>query len=362
MWNRSQSVDLKTIAAQRICIIKPSALGDIVQTLPLLPALHKRFPDAEISWVVNGQLADILNGHPLLHRVLTYDRRGGIRSGLNLLRELKQANFDLVFDLQGLLRSAVMTKATRAKCCVGLETAREGSHLVCDVVVPNTGRKVPAHARYWEVARAIGMGDFQPVTTVPINKADHTWADALLSDLPQPVVAIHPGAQWRTKRWPVGKFAAVASKMYRAYGYAVIILGSQQEAPLTVQVENSIKQLAPSAVVRNLTGKTTLKQLAALLQRVDMLLSNDSGPMHLAAGLNTPVVGIFTCTSAHRSGPAGDLHELASCQLNCAASYKKRCPHAGKNYMACMEDLQQEQVWRAVVRMIERIPAKSKAA
>ncbi len=362
MQNDLQNINFENIDVRRICIIKPSALGDIVQTLPLLPALKQRFPKATIDWVVSSQLANILEDHPLLNKLHLYQRKGGLKESFKLLGELRQERYDVVFDLQGLLRSAVMTFATGAKKRIGLETAREGSRFSCHQLITETGRTVPAHARYWRVAEALGFNGIEPQTIVPMSEEDHCWASELIATVNNPIMAIHAGAQWVTKRFPVEKFAAVASKLSRELGYSILIVGGPGEVEMTSRLKTDINQLAPAASVLNVAGQTTLKQLAALLSRVSFLLSNDSGPMHLAAGLGIPVVGIFTCTSSLRSGPAGNTHEFVSSQLPCAASYKKVCPYSGCKKMACHEEIQTEQVWQAVMHLIEKQQNESSAA
>jgi lipopolysaccharide heptosyltransferase I len=354
--------DLETLDAHRICLIKPSALGDVVQTLPVLAALRERFPQASISWVVHRGLADLLDGHPALNEIIPFDRHGSWRDWRALLGRLRQSQFDLVFDLQGLLRTGVMTWATRAPVRVGLETAREGAHLACNCLLPDTGRQVAAHRRYWRVAEAVGMGHLRPETTVALSSEDRLWAARQLKTLRPPLLAVQPGARWETKRYPVEKFAAVVAKAVRVYGFSVAILGSRDEAPLASRLEHLLKRRTPAVRVANFAGKTTLKQLAALLSEATCVLTNDSGPMHLAAGLGTPLVGVFTCTSPMRSGPSGEAHELITADVPCAASYKKSCPHSGSAHMACMHDLESVHVWRALVRLIEKNAVVRRAA
>jgi lipopolysaccharide heptosyltransferase II len=359
---------LREIDARRICVIKPSAFGDIVQALPLLPMLRDRFPNAHIAWVANRTLTDLLAGHPALDEIIAFDRNGTWQNSLQLLHDLRRKAFDLVFDLQGLLRTGLMVAATRASLRVGLETAREGANFACNCTIPDSGRMVPAHLRYWRVAEALGMEDCQRLTLVRISEEDRRWADRQLAVLKRPpeprapVLAIHPGARWTTKRWPVEKFSVIGAKAIRTYGFSIVLLGSPDEQPVAAQLESLLKRFVPAGNVLNLTGKTTLKQLAAVLQAADVCLTNDSGPMHLAAGLETSVVGIFTCTSAIGSGPPGKNHELVSTELPCAASYRKKCPYQGSQHMACMEELAAERVWSAFVRLVERKRRQPKAA
>lgn len=351
---------LNQLEAKRICLIKPSALGDVVQTLPILPVLRERFPDAEISWVIRDSFANLLEGHPQINEIIPFSRRSSLRYWWNFLKELKQREFDLVLDLQGLLRTGIMTTATRAPWRIGIEAAREGSHLAYNLTIPDTGRLVPAYLKYWRVADALGQGETKRHTEITISDADHRWATERLSVLNHraPVLAIHAGAQWITKRWPPESFAAVGAKAIRHFRCNIVLVGTADERPLTTHIEQLLHKFVPTGSVLNLAGETSLKQLAAVLTQADFLLTNDSGPMHLAAGLGTPVTGIFTCTSSLRSGPPGEQHELVSTNVDCAASYQKRCPKRGPQNLCCMEELEIGRVWQALYRLINRHSAQ----
>ena len=348
------TTDVDARPLERIGVIKPSALGDVVQSLPILPALRHRFPNARLSWVIQRGLEDLVAGHPDIQDVILFDRRGGWGSWCRMLSELHRCRFDLVIDLQGLLRTGLMTAATRAAYRIGLETAREGSHWSLTQVIPGTGRNVAAHERYLRVVDALGADRRHCQTIISVSMADQIWAEQQLRDLPRPIFAVHPGARWETKRWPVEQFAEVTARAVREWQAGVLILGSPAEQSDAERLVERLQELSPQAAVRNLTGQTTLKQLTGLLQRVDAVISNDSGPMHLAAGLGTPTLGIFTCTSAVRSGPAGSQHETVSTALPCGGSYHKRCPHSGTAHQACFQELSVERVWSALQRLVHK--------
>lgn len=346
-------INLSSQDVRRIGVIKPSAFGDVVQTLPLLPVLKERFPQAAISWVIRSELADLVAGHPHLDEVVPFQRRGGWPAWRTLLKTLRARRFDLVFDLQGLLRTGVMTWATRAPLRVGLQTAREGSQHACHLLLADSGPLVPASQRYWRVAEALGLGDRNRETLIGIPKRDVRWAETELAKLKGPVLAIHPGARWETKRWPVENFAVIASRAVRRFGFSAVLLGGRDERLTASRLEFDLRRFAPAGRIANLCGESTILQLAALLQRVDVLLTNDSGPMHLAAGLKTPVLGIFTCTNPVRSGPAGDEHELVTTTLPCADCYKKQCP-LRRGRLGCLTEVTTDRVWSAFLRLMRR--------
>jgi lipopolysaccharide heptosyltransferase I len=346
---------LARVAAHRICIVKPSAFGDIVQSLPVLSALRARFPAARLSWVVKREWSDLLAGHPDLDELITLDTRGSLLDWARTLTELQARRFDLVFDLQGLLRSAIVTWATRAPVRVGLQTAREGANCACNCVLPGTGRLVPAHERYRRVAEAVAARPDAIQPHLAIAEESRQWATGQLDFLSGPRVAIHLGAAWETKRWPVARFAAVAAEAIAKHGAAIVLVGGRSDAAAAAECEMLLRQTGRTHQLLNLVGQSDLKQLAALLAQMDVLVSNDSGPMHLAAALGTPVVGIFTCTDPRRSGPPGSQHELVATQVACHASYRKHCPHSGSGHHACLRELEVQRVSDALGRVLCRV-------
>jgi len=327
-----------------------------VQTLPLLPVLRQRFPTSKISWVIRDSFANLLEGHSCLDEIIPFQRRSSAGQYWQFLKSLHRKKFDLVIDLQGLLRTGIMTAATRAPWRIGIEAAREGSHLTYNLTIPDTGRYVPAYLKYWRVADALGQGETRRETEIPIPDADQSWAQERLKspEFNLPTLAIHAGAQWITKRWPPESFAAVGAKAIRRFRCQIALVGTAEERTLTTQIEKLLHKFVPTGRVLNLAGETSLKQLAAVLQQANFVLTNDSGPMHLAAGLGTPVTGIFTCTSALRSGPPGEQHELVSTNVSCGGSYHKRCPKRGPQNLCCMEELEIGRVWQALHRLITR--------
>jgi lipopolysaccharide heptosyltransferase I len=338
-----RTVPLREYPARRIALIKPSALGDIIHSLPVLTALRRRYPQAYISWVVNRGYEALLRGHPDLDSTLPFDRRAG-RNGLfgsamnytGFLRRLRRLRFDLVVDLQGLFRSGLMALASGAVRRVGLSTAREGATWFYTDAVPVADfNAVHAVDRYWLLAEALGAGQGPKCFHVPIGEGDRRWAAAQLEGCPRPWMVLGVGSRWMTKRWPPEHFATLAQQAHSHFGGTFFFVGSGEDTPLARTT--ALRLRGPK---RDLTGATSLPQLAALLERADVVVANDTGPLHLAAALGRPVVAPYTCTRVLLNGPYGGEAGAVETQIWCQGSYLKRCGR-----LECMNELTSDRLW-----------------
>jgi lipopolysaccharide heptosyltransferase I len=334
---------LSQVDAKRIALIKPSALGDVVHALPILNALRQRFPVAKITWVVNRAYESLLAGHAAVDETLPFDRQGlknGLRSSITgisqFASQLRRRRFDLVIDLQGLLRSGLMTAATGASRRVGLGTAREGAHwFYTDVIPTPLAKEQHAIDRYWLVAEALGVGDLCKRFDVPVSNEARNWAERELLILPRPLLAFGVGARWITKRWPPESFTVLAQRSQKHFGGTILFIGTADETPLARQVATTLV-----GSWRDYSGKTTLPQLAALLERVDVMVANDTGPLHLAAALGRPCVAPYTCTQTRRHGPYGSMRGAVESAVWCQGSYVKKCDR-----LECMSELHPDRLW-----------------
>jgi heptosyltransferase I len=341
---------LRGLRPDRICLIKPSSLGDVVHAFPVLSSLRELWPDAHLAWVVNRGLRGLLDGHPDLDEVIPFDRSSlkaspsGVASIARFLLDLRRGRFDLAIDLQGLLRSGIMALATGAPIRVGLANSREGSKHFYTHRIASTGAEVHAVDRLLAVAGAFGADVSRPRFRVAIGSDDRAWAVELLKDLPRPVMAVNVGARWLTKRWPPGQFASVARRAVVDRGAGLVLVGSPEDRPLV----DALKEDLGSIPALDLCGQTTLPRLAAVASEVDVFLSNDTGPLHLAAATGTRVLGIYTCTSPARTGPYGPNARTVSSCVWCAPSFVKTCPR-----LECMAELTPERVWRVLANQLD---------
>ena len=314
----------------RILIIKPSSLGDVVHALPTVNLIRRRFTNAHIAWLINDSLASLLRNSPLINERIAFPRHDWAKLP-RLVRQLRRGQFDLVVDLQGLLRSGLMTWTTRASRRVGLSDAREGARLFYNEVV-----EVPrAHAveRYLCAAKHLGCDGAPIEFPLGASDADREYVDQLLSPA-RSLIAVSAAARWPTKLWGNEKFAALIQQLPRE---RVVLTGAAADVPRA-------NQLCCGCI--NVAGKTDLAQLAELFRKCAVVISNDSGPMHLAAAVGTPVVAIFGPTDPALTGPYGNRHVVLRSDIPCSPCMKPRCTHTPK--MECMSLVTVEQVLAAV--------------
>jgi lipopolysaccharide heptosyltransferase I len=347
---RRSSPRLDTIEPERVCIIKPSSMGDILHAMPILAALRDRWPSAHLAWVVHRSFAELLQGHPNLDELIVYNRgrlgwdRDKFLGMAALLLRLRRSRFDLTIDLQGLLRSALMVAATGARTRVGMADAREGSRWFYTHRIDAPRLGMHAVDRVLRVAGAFQADTRRARFNLPIADEARQWAARSVTGLPRPLVILNAGARWATKRWPPSHFAAIGRLAVERYGAGLVAVGSAADRPL---VDALLAHLAPLSVL-DLCGKTGLPQFAALCLESDLVISNDTGPLHLAAAAGARVLGIYTCTSPELTGPYGDRSFTVRTGVTCAASLRKSCRR-----LDCMKELQPARVWPAVARQLD---------
>ncbi|MDE2179232.1 MAG: glycosyltransferase family 9 protein [candidate division NC10 bacterium] len=363
LWNDPVPME----QAQRILIIKPSSLGDVVNALPFLSSLRRRYPDRYIAWLVEEEAAELLLGHPLLDRVIVSGRRrwrrevrmpfrgsATLREIAALIAELRQGRYDLVVDLQGLLKSALMVICAGARFRVGLAGAREGSERALTHVVPLPPGPLHAVDRYLEVARFLGADSLLKTFVFPSRPDDGARAEALLAEAgvkpDSLVIALNPQARWTTKLWGEERFARLGEMLARQHGARILVIGSSSDLPLARRLANGMD---PAPFVA--AGRTDLKVLIALLKRIDLLVTVDSGPMHLAAALGTPLIALFGPTDPRLIGPYGGDGVVLRVPLPCSPCSKRRCQI--KEDRLCMHSISVEQVAEAASTLLATGPA-----
>jgi lipopolysaccharide heptosyltransferase I len=291
--------------ARRILIVRLSALGDVVHVLPLLDALRCARPDAHIGWLVEESAASLLEGHPQIDRLWVARRREAealLRRGrlaaasghlATLVRDLRRARYDLTIDAQCNLRSALLARASGAPARIGFAPpyAKEKAHWLATDLVDAPADKQLKVARNLELLRPMGVEVRGARAVLPIPAPARAAAAALFAGLgPRPVVALHPGVSGfgAFKGWAPECYAALASRLQAEHGAHCLVTWGPGERPLAEQVVRDAKEAASLA-----PATPSLLELAALYARCAAVVGGDTGPVHMAAALGVPVVGLY---------------------------------------------------------------------
>ncbi|MBA4189687.1 MAG: glycosyltransferase family 9 protein [Planctomycetaceae bacterium] len=362
---------LDRLTPRRIALIKPSALGDIAHSLPVLTALRVRFPAARITWVVNTAYEPLIRNHPDLTDTLPFDRgmfRRGVwnsaRYAAGFAAELRSRQFDLVIDLQGLFRTGLMCLATGAPHRIGFANAREGSRhsYTRKISVPDADR-IHAVDRYWRIVEALGAGDVPKRFHLPLDPGEVASVRAELAELPRPWIAVAVGAKWLTKRWPTTHFTELLSRAQSRFGGTALFVGAGDDTAMSQEVIAALGEPRGSSpwsveptgmnpvahtMSRDFTGRTSLPRLAALLSVSDAMLGNDTGPLHLAAALGRPCVAPYTCTKVALHGPYTSMSGGVETSVPCGGSYIKTC-----DKMICMPELTPDRLWPTFAEVLD---------
>ena len=295
---------------RRICVLRLSAIGDTCHTVPVVRAIQRAWPQTELTWIVGRVEHELLAGLEGVEFVIL-DKRRGLAGYADIRRRLGRRRFDILLHMHASARANLASLLVAADLRVGMDRARahDGQWLFCN-------RRIAARPRQhvmdglFEFARVLGIEPGEPHWDIPLTEAARDFAERHI-DGSQPVLVISPvsGQRLRNYRnWRVERYAAAADHAWQRYGAAVLLCGGA--STLEREYGRAIGRHARCPIV-NLVGKTTLKQLLALLQRATVVLCPDSGPAHMATAVGTPVVGLYATSNRHRTGPYRSQHLVA---------------------------------------------------
>ena len=340
---------------RRILVRGVNWLGDAVMTMPALARLRERFPEAHLALLTHEKLRDLWSGQPALNEVITLAPGEGLFSAC---RKLRGRAFDLALLLPNSPRSALevwlagipqrlgyarpwrnwfLTQGIPAR--PGRWTMRKRSvGEIQRLVATDAPRYVPpappeSHAHqihdYLQLVAALGADQTPLPPRLEVTAAEaHAAAQKFGIVLDRPVFGLNPGAEYGpAKRWPVENFIVAAREIQERTNCAWLILGGKSDVPVAGQIESTLRN--PRFSVQNLAGQTSLRELMAVLSQCRVLLTNDTGPMHLAAALGVPVVVPFGSTSPELTGPGlpGDSrHQLLKSDASCSPCFRRECP------------------------------------
>jgi heptosyltransferase I len=377
----SDALALRSAEFSRILLIKPSALGDVVHTLPVLVKLRARYPRARIDWLITPENAEVVRYHPALSNVVLFARRDFSKRGrrwraflsfVDLLKQIRRAKYELVIDMHGQVRSAFFTLISGAHVRIGFDRpikrgvtisaehdlknvpshgwrgAREGSWIAYTHRIPIPTLDVHAIDRYLWVAPLLGLDDNPPDLTMHLSPQASDRVNRLLEEhgvpASKPLVVLVPGTIWETKHWTIEGFAGVA-RQFLQDGFAVALAG-------TVRDQQRCREIAAAAAgACDLSGKTTPADLAALIRRAEVAVTNDSGSMHVAASLGRPAVSVFGPTNPVHIGPYERPESVVRVDLPCSPCNYRRLSQCPFDH-ACMKQVTSAMVVERVRKIL----------
>ena len=334
-------------SSPRVLVVRLGALGDIVHAIPVAAALRRRWPDARVDWVVEAKHVPLLELVPVVSALVPFDSRRVLDGGgwVQTIRALRAAQYDVALDVQGLVKSAVMARLSGARRVVGFDTASLREPSARRLYTEQAGPVGPVHvvARNLGILTALGVGSrawefpLRETTAAPGVRAvieRHAGRLALLN----------PGAGWPNKRWPAERFGQLGRVMAERLGLVPLVLWGPGEDALASAVVGASGGRAVQG------PQTTIGDLIALLRAARVMVAGDTGPLHLAAALGTPVVGIYGPTDPARNGPWSADDVCVSRRNVCECYHKRTCIAA----RWCLLDISVEEMAGAVERRVKR--------
>lgn len=345
---------------KNILLVRLSSLGDIVLTSPAIRAVRQHFPQARISMLVAKQSADLLTENPHLDEVIMFDRKAGNKNTgemRRVIRLLRERHFDLAIDFQRKFRTSLISYLSGAKCRVGYH---QPNGVLCTVRVPDrnnkairAGRISSTHAidRYFDLLDAIGVQATDRMLELFITEADRDFSHKLMAtkgiEANRLKIGLFPGAGWKLREWMPNRFAAIGDRVAKHFDVQVLLFGGPHEQALVQQVRDLMTTEAIS-----LAGNLRIRQLAALIEQCNLFVTNDTGPMHVAAAMHIPTVSLFGPGDHIRFQLLDPIHTTIRHHVPCnpCKQFTNKC----KNNI-CMKLITVDEVWETVHQNLSNI-------
>ena len=351
MFERTLAVYQEAISKKRILVIKISAVGDVILSIPSIRALRDKFPDAWISVLVGRKSRKIIRNCPYVNDTIVYEESlsqkhyGGM---LKMARLLAKEDFDIVVDLQNNKISHLLSYLCGARIRLGHDN-RKLSFLLNKKTKDASGATLPPLEHQFKVLRLLGLETFDKRLELWTQKEEDRKVDEFLQSQwvspSQTLVGINPGSslRWPTKQWPVENFAKLCDELAKR-NIRVIITGSSEDARVTGELFRLTRNKPINAV-----GKTSITELVSLIRRCQVFISSDSAPMHIASSVNTPLIAIFGPTDPKRHLVPPPRYQVFWKEVQCSPCYLRNCPIG----LICMKRITVQEVLDAVLHFIK---------
>lgn len=323
---------------ERFLVIRLSSIGDVILSTPLIRCLRKAFPESRIDFLVKKEFAAVLTNNPHISEIIVYDKQGGLGEFRRVKMLIKERNYHQIIDIQQNIRSILFSVGTRA--AVTTFSKKLWKRFLLIRLRINAYREVkPVYLRYMEAVESLGITYDGLGTEMFLPEEEVQQAAILCSGAgngsPATLIAIAPGARWANKRWPAERFAQAANQLAASYNIQAVLIGGSADTDACLHVMQHLE-----VPVTNLAGKLSLVGSAAMLKQCSLLLTNDTGMMHMAQAVKTPVIAIFGPTTRELGFfPLPENGSVAETKLYCRPCTQKGLDACPKQHFRCMLDI-----------------------
>ncbi|MBZ0158618.1 MAG: putative lipopolysaccharide heptosyltransferase III [bacterium] len=339
---------------KRVLVIKLRYLGDVLLSTPVLAGLRSAFPGARLSMLVNPGTEAMIVTNPHVDEVLIAERAGSPLRQLRFAAALRRRRFDLVLDLTDGDRAAILSRLTGAAIRVGFNREGRWRGRMYTHLVPVQKQPISMIRQHVMALEVLGIPVAPSLPVLRIRPADESAVGAALAAvdiLPdERFVAVHPGARWWFKSWPADRFAGLIDYIQGKLGVKVVLLGSVADQEMAGAIMDRVE-----TGCRSLVGRLMLLELAGLLRQATLFVGNDNGPMHMAAAMGAPVIGLFGPADPRVWGPAGPGHVVLYKGIDCRPCFPGGCLRGEQN---CMRLIALDEVVPVVERMLAPLPER----
>lgn len=325
----------------RVLVVKLSSLGDLVHALPAVHALKVGLK-ADVDWVTQPEYVELVRCFEDVADVMAFPRHSPVRRFARFARQLRLREYDLVVDLQGLLKSAIVCRLARARHVLGPSFHREGSRFLYDAVAGRRNKDRHAVEECLDSVRRLNL----PVTDTAfrIRVPQMAPADG------HPRIALLPVSRRPNKNWDEERFIEVARALRDRRSAQVVLMGTAADVPVCGEIANAVNSHGDGPAAINLAGRTSLVEMGSWLAGMDLVIGNDSGPIHFAAALGVPVLAVFGPTDPRRTGPYGAGHRVVVADVSCRPCHRRECRYAVTH---CLEDIPASRVLSEALEMLD---------
>jgi len=312
-----------TLDPRSILIVLHGSVGDVTRALPLANLLRRRYPKARIAWSVEPAAFPLVEYHPALNDVILFDRSCWWKNLVPFLRRIRLGRFELVLDLQRILKSGLISWWSGAPHRLGFHRvdAKEFNWVFNNRHIPAAGEGISKLSHYLKFAEWLGIEPHPLEWGLRLPPQEEACVEKMLRDVADPFAVFFVGSRWESKKWFPLETAQCAAEIERRYGLKIVLMGGRED----IAFADAVQKIVPQRF-QNWVGKTSLRQAIGILARAEVSIGPDTGLMHLSAAVGTPVVSLWGATSPTRTGPYGFEDLIVQGRAPCSPCYLRRCP------------------------------------